>query len=297
MDTEENNEEQDVINQCVIDIKKLKEDVQEIKALLLHTQTIDDYSVQWTKYTHHEGYYASNELFEDIIEPLLTVSDIKGSKVADIGSGNGRTVDMLLGAEPSKVLAVEPSNAFQVLEGKFKTNNRVQLLNAPGDKLPPESQLDYVISLGVIHHIPKPDPVVRAAYNALKPGGKIFIWLYGKEGNRLYLFFVTPLRYITKHLPHFLLVGMSWMFDLLLFPYIKLCKILPLPMQKYMVDYLDKLPNDDRRLTIYDQLNPYHAKYYTRQEATNLLERNGFSDIKTHQRHGYSWSVLGTKPS
>jgi len=256
MDTTGNGKEQDVINQCVIDIKNLKEDIQEIKDLLLHTKTIDDYSVQWTKYTNHQGYYASNELFADIIEPLLTVSDIKDSKVADIGSGNGRTVDMILGAEPSKVLAVEPSNAFQVLVEKFKSNKLVQLLNVAGDKLPPESRLDYVISLGVLHHIPKPDPVVRAAYEALKPGGNIFIWLYGKEGNELYLFFVTPLRYITKHLPHFFLAGLSWIIDWLLFPYIKLCKILPLPMKKYMLDYLDKLPTDDRRLTIYDQLYP-----------------------------------------
>ena len=135
--------------------------------------------------------------------------------------------------------------------------------------------------------------MVQAAYKALKPGGEIFIWLYGREGNELYLFFVIPLRYITKHLPHPLLAGLSWIIDLLLFPYIKLCKILPLPMKKYMLDYLDKLPTNDRRLTIYDQLNPHHA----RQEAIDLLKRNGFSDIKTHQRHGYSWSVLGTKSS
>lgn len=64
-----------------------------------------------------------------------------------------------------------------------------------------------------------------------------------------------------------------------------------------MLDYLDKLPTSDRRLTIYDQLNPHHAKYYSRREAIDLLKRNGFSDIKTHHRHGYSWSVLGTKSS
>ena len=261
------------------------------------TKTIDDYSVQWTKYTHHEGYYCSDELFADIIGPLLTLADIKGSKVADIGSGNGRTVDMLLGAEPAKILAVEPSNAFRILEEKYKTNDRVQLLNVTGDRLPPDSQLDYVISLGVLHHIPEPDPVVRAAYKAIKPGGNIFIWLYGKEGNQLYLFFVTPLRYITKYLPHTLLVGLSWIIDLILFPYIKLCKILPLPMKRYISDYLAKLPAADRKLTIYDQLNPHHAKYYSRQEAIDLLKKNGFSNIKIHQRHGYSWSVLGSRSS
>ena len=297
MDTGVNGTDQDMINQCLIDINHLKEEVQELKTLLQHTKTIDRYSVQWTKYTHHEGYYGSDVLFSDIVEPLLSPSDFTDRKIADIGSGNGRTVDMLLGTRPSKVLAIEPSRSFQVLEEKYKTNNLVQLLNLTGDKLPPESQLDYVISLGVLHHIPKPDPVVRSAYKALKKGGKILIWLYGREGNELYLFFITPLRFTTKHLPHSLLAGLSWFVDLLLFPYMKLCKFLSLPMKKYMLNYLNKLSSDDRRLTIYDQLNPNHAKYYSRQEAIDLLKRNGFYDIKIHHRHGYSWSVLGTKPS
>ena len=110
----------DLINQCVIDINYLKEDIQELKSLVRHTKTIDRYSVQWTKYTHHEGYYGSDVLFSDIVEPLLSPSDFTDRKIADIGSGNGRTVDMLLGTRPSKVLAIEPSRSFQVLEEKYK---------------------------------------------------------------------------------------------------------------------------------------------------------------------------------
>jgi hypothetical protein len=50
-----------------------------------------------------------------------------------------------------------------------------------------------------------------------------------------------------------------------------------------------------RRLAIYDQLNPAYAKYYTREEAAALLAAAGFVDIRLHHRHGYSWSVIGTK--
>jgi len=50
-----------------------------------------------------------------------------------------------------------------------------------------------------------------------------------------------------------------------------------------------------RRLVIYDQLNPAYAKYYTREEAQDLLARQGFVDIRLHHRHGVSWTVLGTK--
>ena len=50
-----------------------------------------------------------------------------------------------------------------------------------------------------------------------------------------------------------------------------------------------------RRVVIYDQLNPAYAKYYTRDEAHDVLARHGFVDVRLHHRHGYSWTVVGTQ--
>lgn len=84
--------------------------------------------------------------------------------------------------------------------------------------------------------------------------------------------------------------------NLLLDAYIFLCRIFPLPMRKYMSNVLARLPRSVRYLTIYDQLNPAYAKYYRKAEAEGLLARAGFVDVKTYHRHGYSWTVVGTKP-
>jgi hypothetical protein len=51
-----------------------------------------------------------------------------------------------------------------------------------------------------------------------------------------------------------------------------------------------------RRLAIYDQLNPSYAKYYSQKEAKGLLEEKGFKNVLVHHRHGYSWTVIGSKP-
>jgi hypothetical protein len=59
---------------------------------------------------------------------------------------------------------------------------------------------------------------------------------------------------------------------------------------------LEKMSPNKRRLIIYDQLKPAYAKYYTRQEAINLLENVGFINVRIHHRHGYSWTVIGAKP-
>ena len=136
---------------------------------------------------------------------------------------------------------------------------------------------------------------MRAAYDALKPDGKWLIWLYGFEGNEVYLGTFGVLRTVSKRLPHPLLNGLCSGLNRVLDVYIAGSSVLPLPMHKYMRNHLAKLDRDQRHLTIYDQLNPAYAKYYRRQEAIDLLEKNGFSDVEIAHRHGYSWTVVGTK--
>lgn len=155
--------------------------------------------------------------------------------------------------------------------------------------------MDYVVSLGVIHHIPQPAATMRAIHASLKAGGKAIIWLYGKEGNRLYLFFAQPLRLITRRLPHGALHGLSKILDFFLRGYIGLCRHFKLPMRDYMINVVGKWTPHIRLVTIYDQLNPAYAKYYTKDEALRLMADAGFKAVSIHHRHGYSWTVIGEK--
>ena len=52
--------------------------------------------------------------------PLLDEADVRGATVADIGSGTGRIVDMLLAGGAAQVAAIEPSQAIDVLRGRFQ---------------------------------------------------------------------------------------------------------------------------------------------------------------------------------
>jgi SAM-dependent methyltransferase len=268
-----------------------------LKDQRLQEQTIKDFGEQWTTYRANRGYYASVELFQDLFAPLVQLDEIKGCRVAEIGSGTGRVVRMLLDAGAAHVLAVEPSGAFSVLQQNTQAHSeRVTLLQVTGDKIPATADRDWVFSVGVLHHIPDPAPVVRAACAALRPGGRMGVWLYAREGNRLLLAFLLPLRAVTKRLPHFLLSGLVWLLYLPLLVYMGLCKFLPLPLGPYLKQQLGRFGGAEQRLVIYDQLNPAYAKYYTREEAWKLLAAAGFDDIRAHHRHGYSWTVVGTKP-
>jgi SAM-dependent methyltransferase len=260
-------------------------------------RTIADFGRQWTAYRDNGGYYGSLDMWRDIVGPLLSPEEVAGRRVLEIGSGTGRIASMLLSAGVGHLTAVEPSAAFDVLRDNLRDHgNRVTFLQLTGDAVPARGDQDYAFAIGVLHHIPDPAPVARAAYGVLRPGGRFVAWLYGREGNGLYLALLTPMRAVTQRLPHAALAALVRLVDVALVAYIALCRVLPLPLRGYMRDVMARLDASKRRLTIYDQLNPAHAKYYTREEVRDLLAEAGFQNIVLHHRHGYSWTVVGTRP-
>ena len=71
----------------------------------LQRKTIADFGEQWVRYSDNAGFYGSLELFKDAFGPLLLPEDIAGRRVADVGSGTGRIVHMLIQAGAAHVTA------------------------------------------------------------------------------------------------------------------------------------------------------------------------------------------------
>jgi SAM-dependent methyltransferase len=264
----------------------------------LAARTINDFGRQWSIYSDSSGFFGSPALLADFVQPF-DIADFAGARVADIGAGTGRFCLALLAAGAREVIAIEPSAAAQVARKKLGdvAPDRATVLQIPGDKTPPSADFDYIISIGVLHHIPEPAAVVRAAYAALKPGGKFIVWLYGKEGNRLYLVLLGPLRAIAKLLPHPALAALAWSLSVPASLYAALCRAFPrapMPLSDYFGTIFARLPKDKRQLVIYDQLNPQYAKYYTRAETAALMAAAPFA-IALHHRRDYSWLAIGTK--
>ena len=261
-------------------------------------RTIADFGEQWTAYTDNSGFYGSSELLADIFGPLLALEDVRNKRVADIGSGTGRIVNMLLDAGAAHVTAIEPSGAYDALcANTLDRAERVTLLRGRGEDIPLTTPFDLVVSVGVLHHVVDPHPIMRAALTALKPGGRMLVWLYAREGNERYLSVVEPLRRITRRLPHAMLAALCYVGDGVLMCHMALARLTKrwLKPSGYLEDVYSRLAADKRRLVIYDQLNPRHAHYYTRGEAMALMQANGFQAVSAHHRHGYSWTVIGER--
>ena len=257
--------------------------------------SIDDFGKQFKYHNKIDDYWGSLEMLRDIVNPF-DLNLVKNKIVCEIGVGSGRILKNLIKLSPKKIYAIEPSEAIEVAK-KNNEDSEVEILfkKVSGQMISFKDEFDYVFSLGVIHHIPEAEIVCKNIYTSLKPKGKFIIWLYGKEGNELYLFIFNNLRKITKFLPDKLLNLFSIFLNLFLSVYIFFCEFLNLPMKNYMINVLKKCSFEKRKYIIFDQLNPSYSKYYTKQDVETLLTKSGFKKFEIFNRHQYSWTAIAEK--
>ncbi len=73
------------------------------------------------------------QVLADTLGPLLPLLAFEGTRIAEIGSGTGRILRVLLSVGASNVLAIEPSRAVRGLRRDLQSDvHRVEILHARG---------------------------------------------------------------------------------------------------------------------------------------------------------------------
>lgn len=193
--------------------------------------SVADFSEQWSSYTTQEGYYASAGMLQDYFGPLLKLEDLKNCRVCEVGSGNGRFLN-ILSRYAEEVTGLEPSEAIEVSKQYNAANLNITHVNKNIYDQDKPGNFDYVFCLGVLHHTGDPIETVKQIKKMLKSDGKAVIWVYGKEGNSLYLTLYNSLSFFTKKMPHKLLVFLSKVLTYPLMAYIWLAKKNPITNAK-----------------------------------------------------------------
>ena len=258
-----------------------------------HKDSYKDFGKQFQKDKKIDGYWGSVDMLKDIVFPF-DLSNINNKKIMEVGVGSGRILKNLISFFPSKATGIEPSEAIKVASKNINSKN-VELLNIKGEDIKFNEEYDYIFSLGVIHHIPNYELVLQNIYKSLKKNGKFILWVYGKEGNELYLLIFNNLRRITILIPDLILKFLSHLLNIISYPYELLCKYFPLPLSKYFVEVFGKCSFEKRSYIIFDQLNPSYSKYFSKDELNVILKKTGFQNIQIHHRHGYSWTAIVEK--
>lgn len=151
---------------------------------------------------------------------------------------------------------------------------------------------DIAFSIGVVHHLEDPERAVASLVRATRPGGRVLVWLYGRENNGWIVNFADPFRkLIFSRLPLRVVHGLSWPATALLWV------MLRLGLQN--IEYfrlIRRFSFEHLRAIVFDHMIPRIALYYRRDEAIALLKSAGLEHVEAHWVNEMSWAVSGTKP-
>ena len=158
---------------------------------------INSFGIQWNRY--------------DVVRPAMDAAtfaaktgvdpaELADLKVLDAGVGGGRYA-RLVGEAGGILVGLDLSSAVEKARENCRELPNVQiaqadLLNPP---IAPES-FDFAYSIGVLHHCPEPRQAFSRVAGAVKPGGRMAVWLY-RRNTWPQEVLNSALRSITTHLP------------------------------------------------------------------------------------------------
>jgi SAM-dependent methyltransferase len=248
------------------------------------------FGYEWDKYSWVTENYEKQ--FLNWTSPL-TPAEWKGKTVLDVGCGMGRNSlwPLQWGAsaltafdfdERSVERAKETLKAYPNAQVHFESVYDIALNN----------EFDIAFSIGVIHHLKDPKLALKNMVTALKPGGKLLVWVYGYEGNEWIVRFVDPVRiHITSRLPLPLVHFLSYFCSVPLYAFVK--------MFKGPSNYFKQLATFDFwhvHSIVFDQLIPDVANYWKQEEVLALVEGLPLSDVTVVAPPNKSgWILTGVK--
>lgn len=154
--------------------------------------TIDAFGKQWTDLPEGE-YLLSDRWFRDNVDKILSEQEIllrpewfRGKKVLDAGCGNGRWAYGFskLGADltcvdANEIALTETRRALEAFPDTKPVFVRSTLEDLHNHVTP--ASFDLVFCWGVLHHCPSFTRSLHNLANAVRDGGYIYLYLYGRE--------------------------------------------------------------------------------------------------------------------
>ena len=265
-------------------------------------KTSKSFGHQWLLFPEFEK--SKEYEFESYTQPHMNKHFYKGKIILDAGCGMGHSASVVASYGAKEVIAVDFSNGIHVAYERFKDINNIHFIQCDIHELPFKNIFDLIYSIGVLHHLPDPSKgFLRLVNKHLKGNGYIFVWLYAKEGNWIYITFFDSIRKnITSKLPikinvigSAVLSAFLWVITNAIYKplnRVKLNKILP--MNNYFIFFADL---GFRRLwvNVLDKMIPPYQFYYSKENIENLFKKGNLKNVEISFRNGNSWRGFGKK--
>jgi SAM-dependent methyltransferase len=224
---------------------------------------------------------------------LLTPEDWKDKDFLDVGCGMGRNSywPLTYGARSCVATDMDRRTVSAAANTLRKFPN-AEVRQVSVYEIPWRNRFDITFSIGVIHHLEFPALALGRMVAATKPGGKVLIWVYGRENNDWIVRIFDPLRKaIFSRMPVAIVHHLS------IYPTAALWLLLRIGIGRIAYfRLLQQLTFRHLRSIVFDQMIPKIAHYWPRDTVHCLMEEAGMVDIRLAWVNEMSWTAIGTRP-
>lgn len=254
-------------------------------------KTVRDFGKEWSAFDHGEVEageigHIFGEYFD--IFPWHLVGD-EGIG-ADIGCGSGRWARFVAPKVGYLHLVDASDEALSVAKANLGAFDNLNFICASVGDLPFDDQaLDFVYSLGVLHHVPNTEDAVREIYKKLRPGGVFLVYLYYALDNRPVAFRLLWLisdflRKVICRLPFSLKLLISQLIAAIIYwPLARIAKAVSAfgrDSSNLPLSYYKDKPFYVMRTDSLDRFGTRLEKRFSKLEIERLLSDAGFTDVK-----------------
>lgn len=249
-----------------------------------------EWNQQWELFEDNELF-----LFKDWIYPVK-IEDFINMDVLECGCGGGQHTSFI--ATYAKQITAVDLNTVDIAAKRNKKFSNIAFVEADIESMELGKTFDIVFSIGVVHHTNDPDRTVNNLQKHVKPGGKLILWVYSKEGNALISTIVEPLRKIFFYsLNKNILKFFSKVITLFMYSVVYSLYSLPfhwMPYYEYLQNF-KKMSFARNSLNVFDKLNAPQVQLISKERAESWFAGNDFVDINITPYKGVSWRVNATR--
>ena len=174
--------------------------IKDFDAFITHQKkTAESFAYEW-KYIYKENAYEKQN-FLHFLSPFIKEEQLAGKLTLDIGCGSGRFTKWAALSGSDISFGTDLGESVEVAYRMTQELPNVCIVQADIYAMPFIGKFDIAYSIGVLHHLPKPQDGFTKLPPVLKKGGCMLIWVYNRRNNARALYFYEPLRDLFKHLP------------------------------------------------------------------------------------------------
>ena len=271
----------------------------------LDQETVSSFGEEWIKFdsfTDEEIKIAGDQYFDIVPAELLDGE----TSVLDLGCGTGRWTKYVAG-KVKFVEAVDPSEAVYSAANLTRDLGNIRITQASVSNIPfDDESFDFIICLGVLHHIPDTQQALTDLCKKLKKNGHILLYLYYSLDNRGFayktLFHTSTLfRKLVSRMPKGLkkftcdviactvYMPLVWLTRALRGIFGQKGWIRKIPLSYYADKSFNIIRND-----ALDRFGTPLEQRFSKKQITEMLQKAGVTQTEFSNNEPF-WHVLGQK--